>query len=77
MQDEQNKSQNTENQQILQHLKEIHAQHKQVVLKIDELEHACTKQATVAGTVAGAMSGSLTSAMMYVGMELIRMKFGG
>lgn len=49
------------------------AEMEQVKQKIDDLEHTITKKATAYGAVAGAVSGGIIS----VGLEFIKLKWGG
>lgn len=63
----------SENQEIMCLLREIHAQNKQLIARIDELEQTATKRGAIAGAVAGSFSGAIIS----IGLEIIKAKFGG
>lgn len=62
-----------DNQEIMRLLTEIHAQNVQMLERIDELEQTATKR----GAIAGAVAGSISAAIMTIGIELIKAKFGG
>lgn len=62
-----------DNGEMMRLLMEIHAQNAQMLVRIDELEQTATKRGAIAGAVAGSFSG----AIMTIGIELIKAKFGG
>lgn len=62
-----------DNGEMMRLLMEIHAQNAQMLVRIDELEQTATKRGAIAGAVAGTFSG----AIMTIGIELIKAKFGG
>lgn len=62
-----------DNGEMMRLLMEIHAQNAQMLVRIDELEQTATKRGAIAGAVAGSFSG----AIMAIGIELIKAKFGG
>lgn len=68
-----NHEQNAINDKILQSLDDIQTGQNEIVDKIDNLEHTITKKATAYGAVAGAVSGGIIS----VGLEFIKLKWGG
>ena len=61
----------------MQSLQKIQEQNERTLAKIDHLEYTVTKKAAVAGAVAGAVSGGLSGAVVTMGLDLIRAKFGG
>ncbi|MDO4434860.1 MAG: hypothetical protein Q4B71_00395 [Cardiobacteriaceae bacterium] len=62
-----------DNPEIMRLLREIHGQQQQLLNRIDELEQTATRRGAVAGGVAGSISG----AMVTIGIEMIKAKFGG
>lgn len=62
-----------DNGEMMRLLMEIHAQNAQMLVRIDELEQTATKR----GAIAGAVAGSISGAVMAIGIELIKAKFGG
>lgn len=63
----------TEQQEIIALLHEIRSQNVKMLNRVDELERTATKRGAIAGAVAGTISGAVIS----VGIELIKLKFGG
>lgn len=61
------------NAKILSSLDSIHSQNRQIAQKIDDLEQSVTKKATTAGAISGAIAGGIIS----VGVEFIKLKWGG
>lgn len=59
--------------EIMALLRDIHAQNTEMLARVDELEKSATKRGAVAGAVAGGITGSI----LTVGIELIKLKFGG
>ena len=62
-----------DNGEMMRLLMEIHAQNAQMLVRIDELEQTATKR----GAIAGAGAGTFSGAIMTIGIELIKAKFGG
>lgn len=62
-----------EQQQIITLLQEIRAQNAELLSRVDELERTATKR----GAVAGAVAGSITGTIISVGIDFIRLKWGG
>lgn len=67
-----NAQQSLDNQHILQLLAQIHANSEAVLIKVEQLQTTTRRQAMIYG----AMSGGTAGAMMAVGVELIKAKYG-
>lgn len=62
---------------VLQLLGDIHEQNQMMMTKFDALESTVTRRAQAAGAMSGAFTGGVGGAVVTIGIELIKAKFGG
>ena len=63
--------------EVMALLSDIHRQNEGIAERFDTLEQNVTKRAQMAGAMAGAFSGGVGGAVVTVGIEFIKAKFGG
>lgn len=63
--------------EVLVLLSDIHRQNQTMMSRFDALESNVTKRAQAAGAMTGAFTGGIGGAVVTIGIEFIKAKFGG
>lgn len=69
--------QTEEPDEVMQILADIKAQNHTMLTQFDALESNVTKRAQAAGAMTGAFTGGIGGAVVTIGIEFIKAKFGG